>query len=211
MHCPRCGEEAREAERFCRSCGTDLELRADPAPSKRTLGQRLRRLAGQTRGERLLAAGTAIAIAIAIAAFIALPESEKDEPSQYVLAADPICVEAKRAIARAGSQALSADDAGVGGYADDLVRLVAQWRSDTRGLVPPAGARADAEALDVALREVLTGSAQLAAAARNGDGGGATAIAASLDESSVRVEEAIDALELERCNAIDLSRTPVAQ
>jgi hypothetical protein len=212
MHCARCGTEAREGDQFCRECGAELRGAGADATPRRPLGERLRRLAGRTRGERLLAAGTVIAIVVAIAAFIALdtPEDQQEE-DRYTATADLICIESKRAIAAAGARGLTAGGGTAAErYASDLVRETTNWRSRFDELTPPGDRSADAQALSAALLEVSVSASDLARAARSGSDADAAEAAAAVDEASVGVEEAIDELGLQRCGELAFTAPPEA-
>ena len=204
MHCARCGEEGREGDRFCRNCGADLDQTGDAAPQPAPLRERLARMAGRNRRERLLTIGTAIALLVAVAAFIALdtPDDADDDP--YTAAADAICVEGKREIAAAGQRAFAATGAGPRDYAADLVRVTTVWRSQMADLAQAEAAPAEAADLDAALREVTVRAGELADAGRQGDGN-LLELAARVDEASTGVETAIEELGLERCTELQLT------
>src|SRR5882724_3530575 len=119
MFCPRCGTENEEGDRFCVSCGASLR-KTEPAESK-PLRERLRDLIGKTPRARAVTAGTAIAIAIAIAAFIAIPAAN-DSGDSYTRAADDICVQSKQQIG-AVEQSIP-PSAGPGRFAQFLVPIV---------------------------------------------------------------------------------------
>ncbi len=207
MFCPRCGKEAESGDRFCSSCGASLPKPDEKKTETERLSprERVSRLAGRTRRERIITLGTAGAIAIAIFAFVALDPAEDDDappPDTYSIAADQICVEAKREIARAARRAGGSDPTG---YASDMVPIVAQWRSATSDLVPSVERSQGAAVLDVALRDVMVDAAVLARMGREGAGNDEIAEQVGVvEETSGRVEQAIDDLGLERCAVLQL-------
>jgi hypothetical protein len=202
MDCPRCGKPAREGDRFCRSCGADF---AELEHRSSSLGERIRRLAGGSRRERLLTAGTAVAVVVAIVSFIALGSSEDDAGEDaYLAGADQICVEAKQRIAAAAPRALERDR-GTVGYAKDLLRGAVEWRSRLDALAPPPGLSDEAGDLEEALREVVVEVAALARVAREQDRARVVDAAAAVDDASRRVEAAIDELGLEQCGSLALA------
>jgi hypothetical protein len=170
-----------------------------------SLSDRVSRLTGRTRRERIITLGTVTAIAIAILAFVALDPAEDDDappPDTYSIAADQICVEAKREIARAARRTGGTDPTG---YASDLVPIVAQWRSATSDLVPSAERSQGAAVLDVALRDVMVDAAVLARMGREGaDEDEIAEQVGIVEETSASVEQAIDDLGLERCAVLQL-------
>ncbi|HEX5713707.1 MAG TPA: zinc-ribbon domain-containing protein, partial [Solirubrobacterales bacterium] len=94
MHCPRCGTPNEPGDRYCSSCGAALEQAGES--KQRTGGRdRLDRLIGTTRRARIITAATAIALIVAIVAFIALePEDDSIPRDSYTVAADQLCLDA---------------------------------------------------------------------------------------------------------------------
>ncbi len=168
MHCPRCGTENERRDRFCANCGASLRKPKGPS-EELPLGQRISRALGATRRARLLSAGTALAVVIAIFAAIALPANDngRDVPrDSYTVAADRVCVGAKKQIGATSSRALAAArNGGPAEYARNLVPIVAQWRVDFNSLHPPTDRVDLANDLDASLRDVETQAASLALAA----------------------------------------------
>jgi zinc-ribbon domain len=205
VYCPRCGNEAEAGDRFCSSCGASLPSREEEGvEEKPSLRERLSRLVGRTRRERLITLGTLAAIALAILAFVLLDPAEDDSPppDAYSLAADEVCVAAKRDIARAAKGARGRDP---GRFAQDLVLLVAQWRTATSDLVPSVERSGGAAELDIALRDVLVEAAVLARMGREGADEDAIGEQVGVVEAtSASVEQAIDDLGLERCAVLQL-------
>jgi hypothetical protein len=207
VHCPRCGTENEPGDRFCSNCGATLG-RAKTSPEQLPLGERLKRLVGTTRRARLITAGTALAIVVAIVAAFALPSNDSGIPrDSYTIAADRICVNAKKQIGAAGSRALADASRGPsdpGEYARALVPIVAQWRVDFDGLHTPDDRVQQANALNEALLEVETQASSLALAAERS----ATDLAARaqrVDELTKGVESAIGDLGLDECSGIAIA------
>jgi hypothetical protein len=141
---------------------------------------------------------------IAVIAFIALDDPDEDIPQDtYTLAADEICVDAKKRIARAGVEALGAENPAA--FPRALVPLMAQWRSEFGNLQVPGGRGEPVEALDDALLDVEVKSAELSRLAREGDRKEFAAAAVELDERTGAVETAIADLELQRCSRIKIA------
>jgi hypothetical protein len=207
VFCPRCGKEAESGDRFCSSCGASLPKREEKeaAAERPSLRERVSRLAGRTRRERIITLGTVAAIAVAIIAFVALDPADDEDappPDAYSIAADQICVKAKRELARAARRAGGSDPTG---YASDLVPIVAEWRSTTADLVPTPERSQGAAELDVALRDVMVDASALARMGREGADEEAIAEQVGVvEETSTSVEQAIDDLGLERCAVLQL-------
>ena len=207
MYCPRCGEENDEGDRFCSSCGTELPHPGRLPSERRSLRDRVEAIVGTTPRARWLTGGTAIAIAVAVVSFLALdPVGDDDVPRDaYTIAADTACVKGKREIAVAGKRLAS--DAGppnVERYGAALLVATAEWRSTARSLEPPADRRARAQELDGALHDVAVDAAGLAQAARAGDQERIDTRVARIDEASGRVEQEIEALDLDECAGLRL-------
>jgi hypothetical protein len=206
VHCPRCGAPTEEGAKYCAACGATLPG-AGPEPPERTpFRERIRRLVGTTRRAQWLTAATALAIAIAIAAFIVLPTNDDNGTPQdaYTRAADATCVNEKQQIADAQRRALQGGPGGLSRYADDLVLIAADWRSALAGTSAPPDRADQAEELQSALREVEVQAGALARVAREGNRKAILAEANRVDESTARVESAIDELGLGRCANLSL-------
>jgi hypothetical protein len=157
---------------------------------------------GTTRRARLVTAATAVAIAMAIAAFIALdPADDTDVPRDaYTIEADRACLTAKQRIVAAGNRSLAGSEQGLQRYGSQLVRIVAEWRSMLDDLRPPPGRGERAEALDGALRDVEFEAGALARLAReDADTDALVSTAEGLDALTGQVETAISELGLDRC------------
>jgi zinc ribbon protein len=207
VHCPRCGTPNDDGDRFCSACGA--ELRRPSAPEEPVpAGERLRRIVGTTRKARLITAATVLAFAVAIAAFIALKPSEDTIPRDaYTIAADHLCLNAKREIVVAERQS---SRVGTSVFASELVPIVAAWRSRLHELRVPPDRIEQAKLLEAALLEA---EVKMGTLARVAEGGGKQQILASAkqaDTASADVEEAVSALGLSRCAdaRIGLSRRP---
>jgi hypothetical protein len=209
VYCARCGTPNDPGDRFCSSCGAQLEQEDPAAPEK--LGsarERISRLLGTTRKARLVSAATVGAILVAIAAFIALDPAEDDTIPRdaYTVAADKMCIDAKRQIVLAERLSLSGSDTGE--VAEALLPIVAQWHSDFQVLSVPADRVEEAGDLDSALRGVELEIGQLARAAGTGSRSQTLARAREADKAATRVEEAIVSLGLSRCGRRTIGLAP---
>jgi zinc-ribbon domain len=200
--CPRCGTENEAGDRFCSSCGASLRKPAADDKERRTLRERFGGLAGPTRQARIVTALTALALLVAVAAFIALDpaEDENDIPRDaYTIEAEAVCLDAKREIIAAQGQGPEdAAGSGPGAFAAALVPVTGDWRAGLEELAVPPDRTEEAGELDRALREVQIELAQLALVPA-GEGREALARAEEVDLASIRVEEAIDDLGLSAC------------
>jgi hypothetical protein len=142
-----------------------------------------------------------VAVAVAIVATIALSNKEEGIPrDSYTVAADRICVDAKKQIGRAGDR-VARTGAGVGRYASQVVQLVGQWRVDFGNIERPGDRAEEAAALDAALRNVEVEAGALALATQRG-AGDVPARARRLDRATEDVERAIRDLGLDQCARI---------
>jgi hypothetical protein len=204
VFCPRCGTENEPGDRYCSNCGATLEKKE---PRERiSPRQRLGRLIGTTRRARLITAGTALAIVIAIFALLTLPNDENAIPRDaYTIKSDGICVAAKKRIGAASSKALAdARNGNPGEYARNLVPIVAQWRLDFEALQAPADRAEQVVALDDDLLAVEIKAASLALAADRG-APDLVARAQDLDHLTQDVEGAIKDLGLDDCSNITIA------
>jgi len=207
VHCPRCGTENEPGDRFCSNCGATLGGAEKPA-EQLPIGERIKRLVGTSRRARLITIGTVLAIAIAIVAAVALPANDDGEIPRdaYTIAANRICVNAKREIGEAGSRALAnaRNGADPGEYARSLVPIVAQWRVDFNGLDVPDDRVEQANALSAALLEVEVQASGLALAAKRG-ASDLPARAQRVDQLTEGAERAIANLGLDECAGIAIA------
>lgn len=214
MFCPRCGAESEDGSRYCASCGAELpkpaQAEAEDAGQATTFGERVAGLIGRDRRTRIVTLGTAAAILIALAAFIALDASEdegSDVPQDsYTRLVDASCVQRKGQIAKAQRLALSGAPDALVRYADTIVPIAGEWRLALgRGPVPAD--RADlVQALRAALLEVQIEAGTLARVARESNPREVAEVAARVDAATTNVEVAIDGLGLERCGQLTISQ-----
>ncbi|HEX3042851.1 MAG TPA: hypothetical protein VHP56_12255 [Solirubrobacterales bacterium] len=162
--------------------------------------ERIGNLLGRTRKARLLTLGTALALIVAVVAFIALPEDDDGLPyDAYAKAADRLCVAQKQAIVEAGQESLTGPDRGLEAYAGRLVPIVVEWRAALNGLNAPADRSALAEEMSYALRQVAVKAGALARVARVESKAEAAKAAGAVDEATAAVETSIADLGLRRC------------
>jgi hypothetical protein len=209
VHCPRCGTPNEPGDRYCSSCGAVLREARGPR-REATARERIAGLVGSTRRARWLTLGTAVAIVIAVVAFVALPTDDGGIPrDEYTLAAEQICLAAKRQMLATGQRARAGDDsAGTSEYARELLPAVSGWRLQLAELAVPPDRANEAAALIAALRVAETRIASLARVAEAGNRRRTLAAAAAADDASTRVEEAVTALGLEECAELRLGTVP---
>jgi hypothetical protein len=202
VYCPRCGTPNESADRFCSACGTALKEVSSPA-EKRSLGQRIVLLVGDTRKARWITAATVGAIAVAIAAFITLKPSDDGIPRDaYTIEADQICLSAKRQIVAAERSGRAST------FAAALVPIVGSWRSQVSEMIVPVDRIEQAQQLEIALRDVEIQIAQLARIAHQGNERRTLASAKQADAATSRVEDAVVSLGLSQCAAATIGVAP---
>jgi hypothetical protein len=211
VFCPRCGAESEEGARYCASCGSELP-RKEPDPEfpgedSGDWGEKrpwFSRLIGTTPTARLVTLGTAVAIVIAVIAFIALKPDEDTVPQDtYNKALDLNCVQHKKALAAAQRQALAAPGPNAAvRFADALVPIAGEWRDELDNATIPADRRLLVEELEAALLEVQIKAGTLARVARESSPKQTVRSAEAVDIASQQVEGAVEALELERCELL---------
>jgi zinc-ribbon domain len=209
VDCPRCGTPNEPGDRFCSSCGAGLG--ASSAPQEQlSARERAGRLVGTTRKARLVTAATALAFVVAIVAFIALKPSDDSIPRDaYTVAADRLCLAAKGEIVaverRVDSQSGEVD---TGGFARELVPIVATWRSQLKELVAPSDRTEQAQELEAALLNAEVQIGKLARVAAEGSQGEILAAAKGADGASAAVEEAVSSLGLSHCANATIGLSP---
>jgi hypothetical protein len=194
VHCPRCGSPHEPSDRFCASCGATLG-RSGKAGEAEAAGRRLSRLIGTDRKTRIVTALTALAVAIAVIAFITISPHEASIPRDgYTLSAERICLNAK-------AQIVDAANRRGGDFARQLVPIVVRWREQLTELDPPPDRADEVMRLDTALREMEIEAAGLA---RRSEGAAQAVILAGAqhaEAASAEVESAVAALGLSECAA----------
>jgi zinc-ribbon domain len=210
MHCPNCGAENDDGNRFCVGCGSSLSKRSSSAASpSASLKERVGHLFGTTRKARLLTVGTALAIVVAIVAFIALKPSNESDQDAYLQGVDRMCVGEKERISTLEQETLLQRPPNVGEFASVLVTIVAEWQSTVRATPPPPVHKEGVEAFNSALREVLIDAGSLARAIREGRPAAVIgAQAGSIDAATTGVDQAAENLGLSDCQ--DLQVAPAA-
>ncbi len=201
MHCPRCGSPNEPGDRFCSACGA--ALRETAPKEQRAPRERLARLLGTTRGARLVSVATALALVAALAAFIALSADEGIPRDAYTVAADGICLEAKRDIVSARRES-----GGPSSFPHALVAIVGNWRAQLRELSIPSDRAEQAHELEAALLVAQIRIARLARVAELGEKRAALASAKEAEEASAGVEEAVANLGLDECAEAAIGFTP---
>jgi hypothetical protein len=142
-----------------------------------------------------VSAATALAIIVAIVAFVTLkPKDEGIPRDAYTVAADHLCMNAKRQIVAAGRE-------GGGEFARRLVPIVVNWRERLAELQAPSDRIEQVAHLDLALREVEIEVASLARISEGGRRSPILAQAKRADAASGAVEQAVSELGLSECAA----------
>jgi hypothetical protein len=175
-----------------------------------TTRERIAGLVGTTRRARWITLATALAIAVAIVAFVTLPTDEQGIPrDDYTLAAEQICLDAKREMLATGRLARERDSSTATiEYARALLPAVIGWRLQLDELEVPADREEEAAALTAALNLAEARIASLSRIAEAGNRRRTLAAAAAADDASTRVEEAAAALGLEECAELRLGTVP---
>jgi zinc-ribbon domain len=200
MYCSRCGTQNEPGDRFCSSCGASLA--GKPSGSAQgSARERLQALLGTTRRTRLVTVATVVALVVAVIAFIELKPAHDDSIPRdaYTIAADHMCVSAKRKIVATERQALR--DPSVGSYpaVSQLVLAVSNWRSEFEAMAVPTDRTQQARTVAESLREAEIQLSGLSLATERGDQSRAIADAKKVDQASSEVERATAALGLSRC------------
>jgi zinc-ribbon domain len=209
MYCSRCGTQNEPGDRFCSSCGASLQAGDDEREPRRPLRERLAGLIGTSRNARLATIGTVVALAVAIAAFIALKPSDDEATiprDAYTISADNMCIAAKRQIVAVERRV----GEGKGDAAlTQLLPVVSNWRREFEAMRVPTDRIEQSRHVSEALRQVEIDLAGLSLAAKEENSTAALASAKKADEASSKVEEAVAELGLTHCAArsIQLSTT----
>jgi hypothetical protein len=156
---------------------------------------------------------TFAALAVAVVAFIALkPASEATTIPRdaFTIAADRLCVQAKKEIVASEQRSVRDPSADPGEFARALVPIVIKWRSELNSLIAPADRLERVQSLDATLREVEIEISALARVADEGSRRQTVERAKQVDEATTRVENAVGALGLSRCARITLGVAPAA-
>jgi hypothetical protein len=210
MHCPNCGVENDDGNRFCVGCGSSLSKRSPSAsPPPASLKERIGRLLGTTRRARLLTVATALAIVVAIVAFIALKPGDESGEDAFLQGVDQTCVAEKERISTLEQETLQQSPPNVGEFASVLVTIVAEWRSNLQATPAPQIHAEEIQALNSALLDVLIDAGGLARVIREDRPAAVIgAQAGSIDEATAGVDQAIEDLGLSDCQ--DLPVGPAA-
>ena len=165
-----------------------------------SLREGVARVIGTNRNARLLTLGTVLAVAIAVAAFIALDSDDSSDPSDdYLGEADVICIEGKRDLAQAGDRIFDSGPDPLPPYARVALRITGETRSRFEELEPPDELRDRASAFATALAELGVPLRQLEQAASAVDPSGIQNAVSEIGAASGRADRAADALGLEQC------------
>jgi zinc-ribbon domain len=210
MFCPRCGAENSDTNRFCVDCGTELNEKQGNEAGGNGPRERFKSLIGTTRQARLVTAAIAVALIIALAAFLSLgTDEEGTATSAYLEGLDRICVAEKERISGLETEALSRQAARPQEFASVLVTALAEWRESMRQASPPAADREETQALESALLVTMVKAAKLSRLIR--EGVSAAAIddqARAVDESTGNLDRTIEGIGLPVC--ADLQVAPSA-
>jgi len=199
MYCPRCGTPNEPGDRYCSSCGAQLDASSKPKEEV-SARERLGRVIGNSPKARAITIATVLAIVIAVIAFIALKPSEDSIPRDaYTIRADQICLSSKRSIVAVERQFTREGKGSVGGVARELVPIVAAWRNEMDELTVPADRIDLAAELEGALLEAEVQIGGLARTAEAGNPRKTVAKAKEAEAATAAVEEAVAALGLSHC------------
>jgi len=164
-------------------------------------------LVGTTRKARLITAGTVVAVAVAVAAFVVLKPAKDEIPHDaYTIAAEKMCLEAKHRIVEA--ERVSVRGSEPGGFAQALVPIVGTWRSKFQELTAPGNRVEEARQLEAALLGAEIAIAKLARTATRGDEKATLASARQADAATTSVEEAVSSLGLTQCASATIGFSP---
>jgi hypothetical protein len=208
MHCPQCGAENDEDNRFCVSCGASLKGQK-PAAAPASPRQRVSGLIGTTRRARLITAATVLALGVAIIAFLALkPSDEQGAVPQdaYLRGLDRECTAEKARVSQLETETLQRRPADLEEFASVLVTIAAEWHSGVTASAPSPEHAAAVAGYERALLDLLMRSGSMARVSREGGGAGAVADqAARVEVATGEVEAAIHHLGLSACSRVGVS------
>jgi hypothetical protein len=165
---------------------------------------------GTTRKARLVSAGIAAALIIAIAAFAVLKPAKDEIPRDaYTIAADQMCLEAKHQIVAVEQRSVKGSEPGhPGSFAQALVPIVGAWRSQFQELIVPSDRVEEARQLAAALLGAEIAIAKLARTAAHGDEKAVLVAAKQADGATAQVEEAVSSLGLTECASAAIGFSP---
>lgn len=193
-------------------------MQEPPSERKPSLRDRLARLIGRSRRERIISAATVAAIVVAIAAFIALPTDDSDQDESrpadpYTARADRICLDAKVELATAGSSTIADANANpIADYARQAEATTRRTRERLAALEVPKDRLQEATVLDTRLREIEAEIARLGrVAGRRGDLGQVPAQTVRVEAAGQAVEEAVARLGLAECAELQVGLTRLQQ
>jgi hypothetical protein len=208
VYCPRCGHENKAGDRFCSNCGATLVHEEKVPKEKRSWRERAAGLIGTTRAAQLTTAGIAIAIVVALIAFLTLNNDDDIPRDDYTVTADEMCVTAKQQIGTAANRSLTAGVTVPSGYAAAIVPIVADWQRNFSELDVPTDRTEEATSLNDALVQVLIEAGALARLPGAAPSSAATAQAARVDAASQEVENAVADLGLDDCEHLQVTAAP---
>jgi hypothetical protein len=124
VFCPRCGDESPDGVRYCSSCGAELPRPDDSRPQagagrRARAVDRLQRLVGRTRRERVVSGLIAALLVVAFIGLLALDPAEDEEVVAAREALDGACVAAKAQVVEAANELT-----GQGGPEEYALRVV---------------------------------------------------------------------------------------
>jgi len=209
MFCPRCGAENSDTNRFCVNCGSELNETQGNEAGGNGPRERFKSLIGTTRQARLVTAAIAVALIVALVAFLSLDSDEDGSAtSAYLEGLDRNCAAEKERISGLETEALSRQAAGPQAFASVLVTALAEWRQSMRQASPPAADREETQALESALLLAMVQAAKLSRLIR--EGASAPAIddqARAVDESTGNLDRTIESIGLPICADVQVAPT----
>lgn len=203
MFCPNCGTENDAGNRFCINCGSELSSSA-PTKESGSPKERFTRLVGSDRRTRIVTAATAVAIVIAVVAFLFLGSSDDStEESAYLQGLDRTCVAEKERVIALEGETLRSRPPDLAAFSSVLVTIVAEWHSGLRNQTPPVEYASGVAAYEASLLRILIAAGGLAHLTRENASGAALASQAkTIDEATRQADEAIEELGLTECTEL---------